>query len=428
MLQMGRFCQLWVLLFIFIASQLCNAMALFPTGVRGLRILQSGKPNIPQAQHTDHRPGYVKNMGCASGSARCHVTLSATEWLAASTAGSTVPETTSLEAFRNEAESGQKLGLLPFGVADAMLPGETKQVHLYEARFTHLFESATRNHGCLGQLLVTRDSGVAAVTSLLEVEESRRQDIGVWAQLKCVARVRLTSLEETEYDYLVGEVEMVTDARNSAQPNTPTPAVLKGAKKRNDDVGDLDPAQEIGRETDSEADNEVGLEDENEEELEAEHAAEQLRETHRSCRRLALACKQLADEDAGADERTQGPDEQLTEIVQWGHEARREALPFESALDEIVALRRDAILSRGPDAAPASSLIEQVRTLWGVDTEAQAERQLLSFAATGFLSPVERAEALGMRDTVQRLQHVLTALRENERRLAAQLALRNAFR
>eukprot|EP00965_Chrysotila_dentata_P120504 3985016-Pleurochrysis_carterae.AAC.2 len=86
---------------------------------------------------------------------------------------------------------------------------------------------------------------------------------------------------------------MVTDARNSAQPNTPTPAVLKGAKKRNDDVGDLDPAQEIGRETDSEADNEVGLEDENEEELEAEHAAEQLRETHRSCRRLALACKQV---------------------------------------------------------------------------------------------------------------------------------------
>eukprot|EP00965_Chrysotila_dentata_P159897 5281757-Pleurochrysis_carterae.AAC.2 len=194
MLQMGRFCQLWVLLFIFIASQLCNAMALFPTGVRGLRILQSGKPNIPQAQHTDHRPGYVKNMGCASGSARCHVTLSATEWLAASTAGvsqtrtvmrtgpgSTVPETTSLEAFRNEAESGQKLGLLPFGVADAMLPGETKQVHLYEARFTHLFESATRNHGCLGQLLVTRDSGVAAVTSLLEVGQ---------ATCQCIVRIQ----------------------------------------------------------------------------------------------------------------------------------------------------------------------------------------------------------------------------------------------
>ena len=59
--------------------------------------------------------------------------------------------------------------------------------------------------------------------------------------------------------------------------------------------------------------------------------------------------------------------------------------------------------------------------------QAQAERQLLSFAAAAVLSPAERAQALQMTSTSERLTHAVCALREQQRRLAAQLALRQAM-
>jgi len=69
----------------------------------------------------------------------------------------------------------KELGLLPFGMDEALLPGETKVVHLFEARFLTLFsDAAAKHHGCLGQLLVTRGGHAAAVSPLLVVEESRR--------------------------------------------------------------------------------------------------------------------------------------------------------------------------------------------------------------------------------------------------------------
>lgn len=40
----------------------------------------------------------------------------------------------------NREEHGGTIGALPFGIDDVLLPGETKQLHLYEARFLALFE------------------------------------------------------------------------------------------------------------------------------------------------------------------------------------------------------------------------------------------------------------------------------------------------
>lgn len=78
-----------------------------------------------------------------------------------------------------------ELGLLPFPLEQALLPGETKQVHLYEARFIQLFEDCTLSHSdCLGALLITPGGGISAVTTLLQVEEFRKQEFGVWARLK----------------------------------------------------------------------------------------------------------------------------------------------------------------------------------------------------------------------------------------------------
>ena len=96
---------------------------------------------------------------------------------------------------------GSNLNLLPFGLHEALLPGETKQVHLFEARFLQLFTEAEAAPG----------GNVAAVTTLLEIEESRRQDVGVWARLKCVGRVRIDNLDKTDYDYFTANTTLVTD-------------------------------------------------------------------------------------------------------------------------------------------------------------------------------------------------------------------------
>ena len=59
-----------------------------------------------------------------------------------------------------EAGGTEPLPLLPFGIHELLLPGETKQLHLFEARFLTLFDRAAQGHGCLSQLLLTPAGGV----------------------------------------------------------------------------------------------------------------------------------------------------------------------------------------------------------------------------------------------------------------------------
>ena len=147
---------------------------------------------------------------------RSEARLSAASWIESSEGaangvasdgdGSVRSERTSLGSATAEQRSAAlgawELGLLPFSLTEALLPGETKQVHLFEARFLSLFESSAKNHNMLGQLLVTPGGNVAAVTSLIEVEESRRKDVGVWAQLKCVGRIKLVEVSGTDFDWV----------------------------------------------------------------------------------------------------------------------------------------------------------------------------------------------------------------------------------
>jgi len=274
-----------------------------------------------------------------------------------------------------------QLGLLPFPLAEALLPGETKQVHLFEARFTRLFEDAARNHGCLGQLLLTPGGNVASITTLLEVEESRRQEIGVWAQLKCVGRVRLTSLRQSEYEYVLADVELFCDEAPS-----------------------------------SEGDENVALQEE-------EGAAAQVADAYMRCHSMASRLKDVRENEATSPADGSAVDDR----VEWGHETRGAEVRFDLTLDSLVRPRREALLSRGLDALPADSLLEQVQPTWKAANEAAAERQLLSFAVAAALSPTDRAQAIAVKDTVERLQHALHSLEEHEKRLAAQLALRQAL-
>mmetsp|Transcript_25798 Transcript_25798/g.76809 ORF Transcript_25798/g.76809 Transcript_25798/m.76809 type:complete len:102 (+) Transcript_25798:3-308(+) len=90
-----------------------------------------------------------------------------------------------------------------------------------------------------------------------------------------------------------------------------------------------------------------------------------------------------------------------------------------------------------PEGKAASSadepLGETLAELWGLPPgsgafhrEQAAERQLLSFAAAATLGPQIRAHALTCTSATGRLSAALCALRQQERRLAAILTLRNS--
>ena len=97
--------------------------------------------------------------------------LAAGKWLTAGRAGPLV----TAEADTPATAGSWKLGLLPFPLAECLLPGESKQVHLYEARFIQLFaDAASSHHDCLGAMYFTPSGNVASVSTLLEVEEYKK--------------------------------------------------------------------------------------------------------------------------------------------------------------------------------------------------------------------------------------------------------------
>jgi len=256
-----------------------------------------------------------------------------------------------------------EVNLLPFGLQEGLLPGETKQVHLFEARFLELFaEAEAKHHGCVSMLLITSSGNVAAITSLLEIEESRRQEIGVWARLRCVGRVRLLEVEQTDYGFARGKVCLVTDSTSEPVDD----ALL-----------------------------------------------DECAEAHASCRTLEMKIKR-SNTNAGsaADER-----------VEWGHEVAGE-VGFQEDLPTLRDQRREMLCFRGLDEAPATCLDERIQRLWGAESEADAEAQLLSFSAAGCLDARDKSMALRETDTVERLQAAIASFKETQRRLAAEVALR----
>lgn len=273
-----------------------------------------------------------------------------------------------MDAFDWQSNGGSRLNLLPFGISDILFPGETKQVHLFEARFLKVFEEAEKNDNkCVGQLLVTPGGSVPQVTGLLEIEESKRQDIGVWARLRCVGRVAISGIEATDYGYFRANVSLVTDNTTEA----------------------------VDQELISEC-----------------------RDAHERCRGLFMKLAKLRPqllEESDLDEE----DEQL-----WGHESS-EQIELNKELSKVCKDRRDRLCWRGLDAAPAKGLDAQMQRLWGASSETEAEDQLLSFSAASFLPLKERVLALQVRNTTERLKVIIKSLDDRSKELGAQLALAN---
>lgn len=373
-----------------------------------------------------------------------------------------------------------KLGLLPFPISEALLPGESKQVHLYEARFIQLFVHARESHSCCGQMLFTDAGDVVGVTSLLEVQEYRQESVGVWARLRCVGRVQLNELEQTDFDYVSAKASLLHD-----EPDEPVESgVVKDAVAASGEpldgngtapeavsLSDLEAAAALAasREGTAWREQTAGSKASLMEALQRaaelsgvpresilESAGEmlgsletQLREAHASVAgmRRRLKRESAESEEGAAEVPSTGETDETGTRVEWGHELSRWTVESCSNLDEIADRRRTELTSvtrsypvsgdgdveavdgdrgDGGARAEAPSLLEAMGPVWRVDSEAEAERQLLSYAAVATLPTNERVLALSMTSTTERLLHALCALRVHERRLAALLALRQA--
>lgn len=244
-----------------------------------------------------------------------------------------------------------QLGLLPFPLEEALLPGETKQVHLYEARFIQLFADAAAQHdSCIGQLLYT-NRGAVAITSLLEVEEFRKEEFGVWARLKCVGRVRLLSVAETDFQYALANVTLYYDGADDAEVAAAsssgelTRAAADAAARV---LADAAAAASVSEAAVLEAANDL-LDDQE----------DQLMTTHASVVDLQRRLRGSEVLDAPLSEDPEGR-------VEWGHELRNAESDQFTLLKDLVATRRDVLLSQGPDEPPLESLKEVVSPLWEV--------------------------------------------------------------
>jgi len=108
------------------------------------------------------------------------------------------------------------LGCLPFPMQDLLLPGESKTMHLFEARFLALFDKANKKHGGKLVQIMIGGSEVVAVGGALEVLDWKRLEVGVSVTVRCVGRVRL--LEVTEVDpFPMAIVTEYADAPRTAQ-------------------------------------------------------------------------------------------------------------------------------------------------------------------------------------------------------------------
>lgn len=99
-------------------------------------------------------------------------------------------------AWTEEADAVLTLPALPFPPGDVFLPGETKQLHLFEARYLALLETTTADFDsrCAHVLIDSRRRAMAAVGTLLHVREWTRLDVGVSVVVDAVGRLHTTKL------------------------------------------------------------------------------------------------------------------------------------------------------------------------------------------------------------------------------------------
>ncbi|KAI0565676.1 hypothetical protein FGB62_16g237 [Gracilaria domingensis] len=108
--------------------------------------------------------------------------------------------------------SVENIPAIPFPPGQVFLPGEVKQLHLYEARYLALFETVVLRYDkrCAHVLIDARRRAMAAFGTVISVRNWKRLNIGVSVHVEAVGRTR-TSRFVSSSPFLRGEFQSVQD-------------------------------------------------------------------------------------------------------------------------------------------------------------------------------------------------------------------------
>lgn len=308
-----------------------------------------------------------------------------------------------------KAVSASELGLLPFPMKDALLPGETLQIHLSTDASMALLETAsTRDHGVLGQL-IEQDEGrtVCAVAPLLELREHRpHPTVGVWCSFTCVGSVSISDVElrTAEEEMRLGRV---MPGKSPA-----TQFLVAQARALREPLSTVD--------YDSADDEEAFLA------AEVEATFEEVNALRRDVLALDPDGRQAANDRTTSGGDRLGPPPAVDDRVEFGYRLGPLVGPY-LELPQLLELRTTALCARGLDAPPDADL-QRYYELWGTADAEAARRRLLSFVACTSLDERRRMGAAAIGDTSERLEHALRGLKARRTSLAAEVALMRATR
>ena len=124
--------------------------------------------------------------------------------------------------------SNLKLRLLPFLLEHPMMPGETRNVYLFDDSLQAAVSAAADTHACVGGLLMTGSGEPSELAMLLRVDSVKADcEYCSWARLSCIGRCRVSKvLKNKRHGYRVAVVSpLVDDAGSIAGIEEPVRAV-----------------------------------------------------------------------------------------------------------------------------------------------------------------------------------------------------------
>lgn len=125
----------------------------------------------------------------------------------------------------------QVLPALSFPPAQVFLPGESKRLHLVDARCLAALEAAVTRFDsrCAHVLIDAPRRAMAAVAALLAIRKWQRLEVGVCVTVEAVGRLKTTRLHKSA-PFLTAEFLPVRDENNNPFPNGPGVVVMRGTE------------------------------------------------------------------------------------------------------------------------------------------------------------------------------------------------------
>lgn len=288
-----------------------------------------------------------------------------------------------------------QLGSFPFPLSECLMPGESKQLHLYEARFACLLEHALKRSGGLATQMAFAESGSAlAVCSLVSIEKVVPRDVGTNVVLRCVGRVRITEIVAGE-PFILGRFAEHVDA-----PHTSAAQRAYLSNQLAELCALHAECAAIGRS------------------MVEKCAAAGIRPPFAATDDPAALAEEGADEEGVYG----GP-------VTWGHELTRPDSGFNRPLEAQLAEALAAVAAARARAAAEAPLLALLGADGeeGSDAAQDARFSLASLLACACFPTQSRLEAICELDSAQRMDTALALLKERRAMLAAKLALVGAL-